>query len=264
MGIECVDLYAGYRRGKWVLNGISLKIERNTILLGPNGSGKTTLFRAIMGLSVISRGKVLIDGVEVDKIRSKPGLMATNLQEIKLPLSISVREMVGFYLDVMGGDYDLFLKLIDIFEAGDALNKKFYELSSGYRVLVMNAFALASKAKYILLDEPFENLDPRRRALVLKETLSHNSIIIMNTHMTWMLKHLKDWNCYLLVSGKTYSVGSVEDLLSMKITSSKTPDSVLEIKVGDTSIYLSKTTGMELSSIDTLDNLYEKLFITTS
>lgn len=261
MGIECKELYVGYRRGNWVLKNVSLKIDRNAIILGPNGSGKTTLFRAMMGLTVISKGEVLIDGTRVENIRSKPGLLAMNLQEIRLPLSIKVSEMIELYLDIMNGDYDLFSKLMERFEAKDALNKVFHELSSGYRVLVMNAFALASKAKYIFLDEPFENLDPYRRTIVLKEILSHPSTIIMNTHTTWMLKHMTSWSCYLIVGGRVYEVGSVGDLMSSKISTTKTPDSILEIQVGDRTLYLSKTAGLDMSSLDTLDNLYERLFL---
>lgn len=261
MGVECKGLYVGYKRGHWVLKDVSLKIDRNTVFLGPNGSGKTTLFRALIGLTVVSRGEVLIDGVRVEEIRSKPGLIAMNLQEIKLPLSIKVKEMIKLYLDIMNGEYDLFVKLIDRFEARDALDKVFHELSSGYRVLVMNAFALASKARYILLDEPFENLDPYRRTIVLREILSHSSILIMNTHTTWMLKHVSNWDCYLVVGGRVYGIGSVENLLSSKISVEKTPDSILEIQVGNRAVYLSKTTGLDISSIDTLDNLYEKLFL---
>lgn len=261
MGIECKDLYVGYRRGRWVLNGVSLRIDGNTVLIGPNGSGKTTLFRAIMGLSVVNKGVILIDGVNLDDIKGRSNLIATNLQEINLPLSIKVKEMVKFYLDVMGGDYDLFLKYLDLFKARDALDKVFHQLSSGYRVIVMDSLALASKAKYILLDEPFENLDPHRRTMLLKEIISHGSTIVMNTHMTWMLKYVENWGCYIVFAGRVYNVGRVKDLLSSKISVMKTPDTILEMEVDDKTIYLTKTAGFDISSIDTLDNLYEKLFL---
>lgn len=261
MGIECKDLFVGYRRGRWVLSGVSLKIGGNTVLIGPNGSGKTTLFRAIMGLSVVNKGAVFIDGVKVDDIRGRPNLIATNLQEIGLPLSVKVKELVKLYLDIMGGDYDLFLRYMDLFKAQDALDKVFHQLSSGYRVIVMDSLALASKAKYTLLDEPFENLDPHRRTILLKEILSNQSTIVMNTHMTWMLKYVEDWSCYVVFAGKVYNVGCVKDLLSSKISATKTPDTILELRIDDKTIYLSKTTGMDISSLDTLDNLYEKLFL---
>jgi len=73
VGIELVDLYAGYRGGQFILRGVDLRITSNTIILGPNGSGKTTLLRTILGVTVSKRGRVLIDGVDVDSVRGRPG-----------------------------------------------------------------------------------------------------------------------------------------------------------------------------------------------
>jgi len=59
-----MDLYAGYRRGDYVLKGINLRIANNTIILGPNGTGKTTLMRVVLGIAVSKKGKILIDGLD--------------------------------------------------------------------------------------------------------------------------------------------------------------------------------------------------------
>ncbi|MEM1846048.1 MAG: hypothetical protein QW615_00060 [Desulfurococcaceae archaeon] len=53
--------------------------------------------------------------------------------------------------------------------------------------MFLNALALAGKSKYILLDEPFESVDPARRVILLKKIVESSSIMILNTHLTWLL-----------------------------------------------------------------------------
>ena len=72
---------SGYRKREYILKNINLKIDHNTIILGPNGSGKTTLFRTILGLTPHKKGEILIDGVNTESIHGNPGLIATNLPE---------------------------------------------------------------------------------------------------------------------------------------------------------------------------------------
>jgi len=52
MGVKVIDLYAGYRKGDFVLRGVNIVIQGDAVILGPNGSGKTTLLRAITGITV--------------------------------------------------------------------------------------------------------------------------------------------------------------------------------------------------------------------
>ncbi|MEM1768844.1 MAG: hypothetical protein QXH77_05790, partial [Desulfurococcaceae archaeon] len=49
--------------------------------------------------------------------------------------------------------------------------------------MFLNALALAGKSKYILLDEPFESVDPARRVILLKKIVESSSIMILNTHL---------------------------------------------------------------------------------
>ncbi|MCD6409709.1 MAG: ATP-binding cassette domain-containing protein [Candidatus Verstraetearchaeota archaeon] len=81
--IELIDLYVSYGwRREPIIKGVSARFDGLHLVLGPNGSGKTTLFRAIAGLTPITSGKILIDGVDIDSIYGKPGILAINLGEI--------------------------------------------------------------------------------------------------------------------------------------------------------------------------------------
>jgi len=89
---------SGYRKREYILKNINLKIDHNTIILGPNGSGKTTLFRTILGLTPHKKGEILIDGVNIESMHGNPGLIATNLPEIFMHTRLSIRELADLYL----------------------------------------------------------------------------------------------------------------------------------------------------------------------
>jgi ABC-2 type transport system ATP-binding protein len=260
LGIELIDVTSGYRKREYILKNINLKIDHNTIILGPNGSGKTTLFRTILGLTPHKKGEILIDGVNIESIHGNPGLIATNLPEVFMHTRLSIRELADLYLDILGGDFDYFMEIAYRMGAKDILDKKIHELSAGFRKIIYNAISLASKSKYILLDEPFENLDPARRVAMLKEILNSKSVNLINTHMTWMYEPFGKWEVYIMVEGRVYGPLEAARLKELRITKEKISDAILSIKLSSgVEIYLSESTGIPLSSLDTLDKLYEVL-----
>jgi len=257
MPIELLGVYARYGGRDYVLRNVNARISGDTVILGPNGSGKTTLMRAILGFVVSREGKVLVDGVDVDSIRGAPGLMATNLREVMINSKQPVRDVVRFVLELVDGDYSYFTDVAERFLGRSALAKNFTALSEGQRRVVLNAMALASRARYILLDEPFEGLDPARRVAMLNEILGADGVKVVSTHVTWMLKNLPSWDLYLVVEGAVYGPLKVSELGELKI-SGKPVEAALTIELRSGSrVYLSKTSGTPLSSLDTLDKLYE-------
>jgi ABC-2 type transport system ATP-binding protein len=258
--IKLIDVYAGYRRGEFVLRGVNMEIAGDTIVLGPNGSGKTTLMRTLLGVSVSKRGKIIIDNVDMDSIKGSPGLLSGNLPELFMLSRIPVKHIAKFYLDLVGGDYDYFEELAMRIGEERVLSKSFHELSAGLRTIVLDALALASKAKYVLLDEPFESLDPARRVAMLNEIVKSKSVKIMSTHTTWLLNSLGDWSVHLIVEGLVYGPLKPRELLDLKISRKPVEDAVLRFKFrSGGEVYLSKTTGTPISSVDSLDKLYEVL-----
>jgi len=259
VGIELVDLYAGYRGGQFILRGVDLRITSNTIILGPNGSGKTTLLRTILGVTVSKRGRVLIDGVDVDSVRGRPGLVATNLPEVVIFTRLPVKHVASYYLDVLGGDYEFFKDLATRLGGVEVLEKRLHELSAGLKKIVLNTLAIATRARYILLDEPFESLDPAKRVAMLKEIVRASGVKVMDTHATWLLRALPEWDTYLMAEGLVYGPLRPRELEELRVSKEPVEDAVLTIKLRTGNIYLSKTTGTTLSSLESLDKLYEVL-----
>ena len=83
--IEINDLTFSYYEGVEVIKNISLNIRAGsyTALLGHNGSGKSTIARLIIGLLVADKGKIVVDGLELNQanlyaIRDKVGIVFQN------------------------------------------------------------------------------------------------------------------------------------------------------------------------------------------
>jgi len=214
--------------------------------------------RAILGLVVSKRGRVLVDGVDVDSIRGTTRLMASNLREVMVGSKQPLRNVARFVLELVEGDYERFEDIVTRFAGRDVLRKSFAELSEGQRKIALNALALASRARYILLDEPFEGLDPARRVAMLSEIQGTGGVKVISTHVTWMLRNLPSWDLYLVVEGSVYGPLNVGYLWELRISDRPVEDAVLTIDLrSGRRVYLSKTAGTPLSSLDTLDRLYE-------
>jgi ABC-type Mn2+/Zn2+ transport system ATPase subunit len=184
------DLYVTYKwRQEPVLKGINCSLNRKSLILGPNGSGKTTFFRAICALTNIKSGKILIDNRAIEDVYATKGILAANFQEVFSLIAVNVYELIRLYTDLCDGDAESSFKIIEDFGIDkDFLRKrKLSELSSGQTKIVCTALALAMKANHVLLDEPFEELDPAKKGRMVKHLDQYNGLILVNTHETWLL-----------------------------------------------------------------------------
>src|SRR3984893_10892911 len=97
--------------GRRVLDHMSLRIDpcERVAVIGANGAGKTTLLKLIGGVLRANAGSVQIDGTDVAEIprRQMAGLVAMVPQELVIPFSFTVREMVELgrtaYIGLLGG-----------------------------------------------------------------------------------------------------------------------------------------------------------------
>ena len=162
--LEIIDLSKFYESKEAVRN-ISFKVNNNEIIgiLGPNGCGKTTTIGMILGLLKPTKGKVLINGVEIEKQRVEL-LNELNFISpyIELPKKLTVKQN----LEVYGRLYDIKdLRIkIDYLCERLRLNEFIYkltgELSSGQKNRVSLAKSIINDPSVLLLDEPTASLDP--------------------------------------------------------------------------------------------------------
>jgi len=162
--IEVINLSKSYK-SKQAVNNINFKINENEIvgLLGPNGCGKTTTIGMILGLLKPTSGKVLINGMDIEKNKiSLLHKMNFISPYIELPKKLTVRQNLVVY----GKLYNVnnLNEQIDYLSNKLRLNKLLDnitgELSSGQKNRVSLAKALINDPSVLLLDEPTASLDP--------------------------------------------------------------------------------------------------------
>ena len=162
--IEVINLSKTYKSKKAVSN-ISFKINENEIigLLGPNGCGKTTTIGMILGLLKPTSGKVLINGLDIEKnkisILHKMNFISPY---IELPKKLTVRQnliVYGKLYSIQNLD-DQIKYLSNKLRLDELLDKITGELSSGQKNRVSLAKALINNPTVLLLDEPTASLDP--------------------------------------------------------------------------------------------------------
>jgi sulfate transport system ATP-binding protein len=158
-----------------------------TALLGPSGAGKSTVLRVVAGLEHADEGRVLIDGRDASAVRIQDRGIGLVFQSYALFEHMTVRDNVGFGLEVRGrpkarvrARVDELLALVQLEGLAD---RKPAQLSGGQRQRVAFARALAVEPKVLLLDEPFGALDARVR-VELREWLT---TLHAQTHVTTLL-----------------------------------------------------------------------------
>jgi len=166
--LRAAGLMKRYRK-RTVVSDVSLAVESGEVvgLLGPNGAGKTTCFYMILGLVPIDAGSVTLDGEDLTRQpiyrRSRLGLSYLPQEASifrKLTVSENIRailELQSLTADEMANRLDALLEDLSIAHLSD---NPAISLSGGERRRVEIARALATKPRFILLDEPFAGVDP--------------------------------------------------------------------------------------------------------
>tara|TARA_A100000164_G_scaffold287867_1_gene260918 strand:- start:205 stop:942 length:738 start_codon:yes stop_codon:yes gene_type:complete len=162
--IEVINLSKKYKSKKAV-NNINFKINENEIvgLLGPNGCGKTTTIGMILGLLKPTSGKVLINGMDIEKNKiSLLNKMNFISPYIELPKKLTVRQNLIVYgkLYNIKNPNERIVYLSNKLRLDELLDKITGELSSGQKNRVSLAKALINDPSVLLLDEPTASLDP--------------------------------------------------------------------------------------------------------
>tara|TARA_B100001093_G_scaffold513119_1_gene584382 strand:+ start:727 stop:1455 length:729 start_codon:yes stop_codon:yes gene_type:complete len=162
--LEVIGLTKIYNKQKAVKD-ISFRVNKNEIIgiLGPNGCGKTTTIGMILGLLKPTNGRVLINGIEIEKKRVE---LLNNLNFISPYVELPKKLTVKQNLIVYGKLYDVKnLKskieyLSEKLRLDEIINKITGNLSSGQKNRVSLAKSIINDPLVLLLDEPTASLDP--------------------------------------------------------------------------------------------------------
>ncbi|MDY0086220.1 MAG: ABC transporter ATP-binding protein [Bacteroidales bacterium] len=172
--IQINDLKKSYS-GTTVLNIPALSIEKgvNFGLVGNNGAGKTTLFRLLLDLIRADQGEVIINGENVAKSEDWKHQLGSYLDQGFLIDFLSPEEYFNFVGKTKGmstGDIEAFLESMQEFFNGEVLGRKklIRNLSMGNQQKTGIAAAMMGNPEIVVLDEPFNSLDPTTQSRLVK------------------------------------------------------------------------------------------------
>ena len=187
------------------LDRISLHVEPKefVIVVGQSGAGKTTLLRLLTREEKPTTGKIVVGGVDYDKLRDKdiPLLrrkIGVVFQDFKLLPNRTVFENVAFALEIVGmGSHEIqhtVPKVLEIVNLRGKEKSMPLELSGGERQRVAIARAIVRQPKILIADEPTGNLDPKHAWDVMKVLEKINrfgTTVLLTTHNQEFVNKLK-------------------------------------------------------------------------
>ena len=184
--LEITTLGKTYANGEEALKGVDVSVQAREIvaILGLSGSGKSTLLRCVNRLVEPDSGKVVLDGVEITKLKRRELRIARQnmgmiFQEFNLVDRLTVLENVlsgtlgftslwrAFSRAFKQQDLDHALEICNRVGILDHIKKRADQLSGGQRQRVGIARALMQNPKILLVDEPTSSLDPKIGAEVM-------------------------------------------------------------------------------------------------
>ncbi len=213
--------------GRKVLDGVTLDIPRNqiTAIIGLSGAGKSLLLKHMIGLMRPDRGRVLLDGVDINRLR-RPELYEARkrfgmlFQGGALFDSLTVFENVAFPLREKTSMHEEEIRekvrgILGKVGLGQAEEKFTNELSGGMVRRVALARAVVTDPEIILFDEPTTGLDPIIRNsilnLICRTYHEHHFTMVMISHD---LPDIFQWCHHVVVvhDGRVIEVGTPEEI----------------------------------------------------
>ncbi|WP_394011847.1 iron ABC transporter ATP-binding protein [Anaerococcus cruorum] len=208
---------------------VNLDIKEGGInsIIGPNGAGKSTLLMMIGRLLPKDCGKISIGGLDIDD--TDPNKMAKTVsilkQENNFISKLTVKQLISFgrfpYSQgrLTEEDIKIIDKYIDFFDLRGLEDRYLDELSGGQRQRAYVAMVLAQETKYVLLDEPLNNLDVARSISMMKHLRKAcdalNKTFVLVIHDINIAAQYSD-RIFAMKNGKLVCEGSVDEVMDGK------------------------------------------------
>ena len=221
--IETKNICYAYKHSGFGIKDINIEFNDGyyTTLLGKNGAGKTTLLKILYKLISAKSGGIYLDNQKIDM---------KNLYEYRKAVAfvddtgwcregMTLKENVElFSIMYENFDADEFAEYINSFELNCNLDEKFFNgLSKGEKMKFLIAFALARNPRYLIMDEPFTNLDPVVKTDLIeaihRKVMEKNMGVLMSTHLVEDVSDITDY-VIVLEDGKIKLSGDRDEIMT--------------------------------------------------
>ena len=226
--IEFKDVWFAYKEGEWVLKGVSFHVEpkQTVAFVGSTGSGKTTILSLICRNYDIQKGQILIDGIDIRKIKisSLRRHFGQMLQDVFL-FSGDIRSNILLRKEgvpdeevMQAARYVNADSFINKLEKGldEPVRERGNNFSAGQRQLLSFARTIIHKPSVMILDEATANIDTETELLIQDslEKMKNIGTMLIVAHRLSTIQHSD--NIILLSHGEIIEQGNHQELLKKK------------------------------------------------
>ena len=226
--IEFQDVWFAYKPGEWVLKGVSFHVQpgQTVAFVGSTGSGKTTILSLICRNYDIQKGRILIDGVDIRKIKisSLRRHFGQMLQDVFL-FSGTIRSNIvlreerftdeQIWRSVRYVNADSFISKLEN-GLDEVVRERGNNFSAGQRQLLSFARTIIHQPSVMILDEATANIDTETEVLIQDslEKMKNVGTMLIVAHRLSTIQHAD--NIILLSHGEIIEQGSHQELLRNK------------------------------------------------
>lgn len=214
--------------GKQVLENVSFQFTSGHLIgiLGPNGAGKSTLMKAMLGLIPKDKGTIEINSKPIKDFRKRIAYVPQRSNiDWNFPITVRDTVVIGTYPKLgllrrpKKEDKEWAMQCLEQVGMQDFASRQIGELSGGQQQRVFLARALAQKADYFFLDEPFVGIDVSSEEVIigiLKKLQSEGKIVFVVHHDLTKVKNYFDElvliNKQLIDAGPVHQVFQAENM----------------------------------------------------
>ncbi len=203
------------------LDALSLDVPSGSCfgLVGPNGSGKSTTLRSVIGLVRIDAGVIQVAGHDVSsELRLARSVMGVVLDPLQLFERLTATEFLRTVGELRGLEPDLVAErtgqLLTTLQLADDADRQIAGYSHGMRKKTSLAAALLHRPRLLLLDEPFEGVDPvsaRTMRSMLDRFRSGGGTVVFSSHVMDLVERLCDYTA-VIHQGRVVASGRTDEL----------------------------------------------------
>ncbi len=203
------------------LNQLSLDVPARSCfgLVGPNGSGKSTTLRSVIGLVRFDAGTIEVCGHDLDHdLQLARSSMGVVLDPLQLFERLTAHEFLVTIGELRGLDRDLTAsrsaELLATLQLAEDSHRQIAGYSHGMRKKTSLAAALLHRPRLLLLDEPFEGVDPvsaRTMRAMLDRFRSGGGTVVFSSHVMDLVERLCD-HIGVIDQGRVVATGRTDDL----------------------------------------------------